>query len=235
MKMRILAVDTSQPRGSVALLREDGRIESVRLERSASHLVELSKTVSALLSPKRSPSLGVDRVAIVTGPGSFTGLRIGMAYVKGLYAAGGIDLVTMTSLELLARQASPAGLPLASMIDARKDEVYAAFYTPGGLATSIAPRAVSPGEFLAALPLSPAVFIGSGAVRYRSDVERVFGRHARFPGENEHDPDTNLLCRLAEDLAPLAPEEVVALEPYYIRPSDVKLKPLRSVRAYDRS
>jgi len=225
MKMRILAVDTSQPRGSVALLREDGRIESVRLERSASHLVELSKTVSALLSPTRSPSLGVDRVAIVTGPGSFTGLRIGMAYVKGLYAAGGIDLVTMTSLELLARQASSAGLPLASM----------AFYTPGGLATSIAPRAVSPGEFLAALPLSPAVFIGSGAVRYRSDVERVFGRHARFPGENEHDPDTNLLCRLAEDLAPLAPEEVVALEPYYIRPSDVKLKPLRSVRAYDRS
>ena len=233
--MRILAVDTSQPQGSVALLREDGRIESVRLERSASHLVELSRIVSALLSPKRPPALEIDRVAIVTGPGSFTGLRIGMAYAKGLYAVGGIDLVSMTSLELLARQASPAGLPVAPMIDARRDEVYAAFYAPGGLATSIEPRAVSPGEFLAALPFSPSVFIGSGAVRYRSEVERVFGRDARFAGEDEQDPDTSLLCRLAEDLASLTPEEVVALEPYYIRPSDVKLKPLRSVRAYDRS
>jgi len=233
--MRILAVDTSQPQGSVALLREDGRIESVRLERSASHLVDLSRIVSELLSPRRPPAPGVDRVAIVTGPGSFTGLRIGMAYAKGLYAAGGIDLVTMTSLELLARQASPADLPIAPMIDARKDEVYAAFYTPGGLATSIAPRAVSPAEFLAALPLSPAVFIGSGAVKYRSDVERILGRNARFPGEDEHAPGTSLLCRVAQDLTPLAPDEVVALEPYYIRPSDVKLKPLRSVRAYDRS
>jgi hypothetical protein len=70
-------------------------------------------------------------------------------------------------------------------------------------------------------------------VRFRDPVERVFGKLARFAVEN--DPDTRLLCRLAGHLAPLGTADVVALEPFYVRPSDVKLKPLKGVRAYDRS
>lgn len=227
--MRVLAVDTSQPRGAVALLREDGRIDSIRLERSAFHLVDLSRSVAALLDPERRRGSPLDRVAIVTGPGSFTGLRIGMAFVKGLYAALGCELVTMTSLELLSRQALAAGLPVAAMIDARKDEVYAAYYEADGRET-ISPRAVAPAGFLAALPAGGAVFIGSGALRYRDLVTGVFGPRATIPEEDDHAPDVALFCRAAGDLTPLSRDEVVALEPYYIRPSDIKLKPLRSVR-----
>jgi tRNA threonylcarbamoyladenosine biosynthesis protein TsaB len=235
MRVRILAVDTSSPQGSVSLLEESGRIQKVRFERSDSHLVELSKIVSALLSRRDSLEVRVDRVAVVTGPGSFTGLRVGMAFVKGLYAAGGVELVTMGSLDLLAHQASPAGLPIAAMIDARRDEVYAAFYPPAGPVAAIAPRAFAPGDFLAALPSGPAVFIGSGAVRYRTEIERAVGAHAQFAPEEGHALDTSLLCRLAAGLMPLDASEVDALEPFYIRPSDVKLGPLRSVRAYDRT
>jgi len=227
--MRILAVDTSHPLGAVALLREDGRIDSIRLERAAFHLVDLSRAVSALLSAERQREPLVDRVAIVTGPGSFTGLRIGMAFVKGLYAALGCDLVGMTSLELLSRQAGGVGLPVAAMIDARKDEVYAAYFTPDGR-EAIAPRAVAPAAFLAGLPAGPAVFIGSGALRYRDLVTGVFGPRASLPEEGGHAPDARLLCRLAKDLPALAAGEVVALEPYYLRPSDIKLKPLKGVR-----
>jgi tRNA A37 threonylcarbamoyladenosine modification protein TsaB len=115
------------------------------------------------------------------------------------------------------------------MIDARKDEVYAAYYGEDGR-EEIAPRAVAPAGFLAGLPARDTVFIGSGALRYRDLVAGVFGRRATIPGETDHAPDVELLCRAAEDLTPLTRDEVVALEPCYIRPSDIKLKPLRSVR-----
>ena len=227
--MRVLAVDTSHPRGTVAFLRENGRVDGIRLERSAFHLVDLSRAVSELLVPERPRGSLIDRAAIVIGPGSFTGLRIGMAFVKGLHAGLGCDLVTMTSLELLSRQALSGGLPVAAMIDARKDEVYAAYYARDG-SEMIAPRAETPAAFLAGLPRTPAAFIGSGALRYRDLVTGVFGPDARIPAEDDHAPDAGLLARLAAGLPPLAPEEVVLLEPLYIRPSDIKLKPLRSVR-----
>jgi tRNA threonylcarbamoyladenosine biosynthesis protein TsaB len=232
--MRILAVDTSHPQGTVALLRADSRIETVRLEKPASHLVDLAKAVAALVPCEAPGGPALDRLAIVTGPGSFTGLRIGMAFIKGLYAALGCSVVTMTSLELLYRQTGPADVPVAVMIDARKDEVYAVFYPPDQSGKPSVPRAVGPAEFLTGLPVSPTVFIGSGALRYRDLITSVFGTRARFPEDAAHVPDAGVLCRLAASLPALPPEDVVSLEPCYIRPSDVKLKPLGSVRSYDR-
>jgi len=223
----------------VAVCVDGGASEVRRLEQPSSHLVDLGRAVSAALSAADVRVDEIDRVAIVTGPGSFTGLRVGMAYVKGLYAARGLEVVAMTSLELLAHQAAEEGFPVSPMIDARKNEVYAALYetavrhTPGvpsSLTEKIAPRVVPPETHIASLSQRPTVFVGTGAVRYRAQIEKVFGALARFAGESESDPDTRLLCRLAGDLVPLGPEDVVALEPLYVRPSDVKLKPLKDVR-----
>ncbi len=173
--MRVLAVDTSH-RGERRAPRR-GRPDRFHPART---LVRPISSISRDRSPRSSirnggAGLALDRVAIVTGPGSFTGLRIGMAFVKGLYAALGCDLVTMTSLELLSRQALAAGLPVAAMIDARKDEVYAALLRQPDGRETISPRAVAPAAFLAALPAGGAVFIGSGALRYRDLVTGVFG------------------------------------------------------------
>ncbi len=260
--MRILAIDTSYPEGSAALATGEGVCSSVRLGAS-SHLVSLAKAVSSLLDRAGLAATDIDRVAVVLGPGSFTGLRVGMAFVKGLYAATAPEVVVMSSLELLARQALADDLPVSPMIDARRNEVYAAYYrrlassedanVPGGapqrssralratptrenlsagLLEVVAPCVTPPDRYLASLPRDPAVFLGSGAVRYRADIEKALGSSAHISAE--HEPDTQLLCRLAEDLVPVRPEDVVTLEPTYIRPSDVELKPLRDVRAYDR-
>jgi len=252
--MRILAIDTSSQGGSVAVSADGGPAEIVRLHEPSSHLVDLGKAVCAALAAAGTAVEKLDRVAIVTGPGSFTGLRVGMAYVKGLYAARGLDVVAMTSLELLARQVAGGGLPVAPMIDARKNEVYAALYAasakqepshpaaealPGVVlqetvpVEKAAPCVVAPETFLSSLPRQETTFVGSGAVRYRDVVERAFGTRARFVSHNE--PDTQLFCRLAGILPPLDSEDVVALEPFYVRPSDVKLKPLKGVRVYDRN
>jgi tRNA threonylcarbamoyladenosine biosynthesis protein TsaB len=254
--MRILAIDTSSQGGSVAVCVDGSECAVIRLDTPSSHLVDLGKAVSAALIAASVGVDKIDRVAIVSGPGSFTGLRVGMAYVKGLYAARGLEVVAVTSLELLARQAAAEGLPVSPMIDARKNEVYAALYDAPAppsqirsaapspdqfaalapepvLVEKIAPCVVPPETHIASLPRRPTMFVGSGAVRYRGQIEKLFGMQACFAAEN--DPDTRLLCRLAGSLEPLGPEAVVTLEPLYVRPSDVKLKPLKGVRAYDRN
>lgn len=234
--MNVLAIDTSHPRGSAAV-SAGGRIGSIRLPSDSSHLVELGKALSTLLSAFGLGLGDVDRMAIVTGPGSFTGLRVGMAYVKGLYAARPREVVVMTSLELLARGAAEEGKAVAPVVDARKDEVYAALYRPdgtSGVSEIIAPRVVAPKALVESVPVAPTVFVGTGALRYRGIIESAFGPAASFAEEGRSEPDASLLCRLAEGLTPLAPAEVVVLEPFYVRPESATLQPLRGVSAYGR-
>jgi tRNA threonylcarbamoyladenosine biosynthesis protein TsaB len=243
--VKILAVDTSQPVGSVALSVDGEQVGAAELGRSESHLVELGRSIDGLLKRGGIAVSSIDRVAVVTGPGSFTGLRIGMAYVKGLHAALRMDIVGITSLELLARQAASLGQSVAPMIDARKDEVYASYYEPhnaalqdaqtfdSGFVEKIQPLALAPAVFLYGLKVRPTVFIGSGAVRYAGEIEKVFGGSAAGPEDGRHEPDTALLCRIAAELESLDPDAVEALEPFYVRPSDAKLKPLRGVHAHD--
>lgn len=246
--MKILAVDTSQPVGSVAFSCDGAHVGSVRLGSSDSHLVELGRSIDRLLKTEGIEITSIDRVAVVTGPGSFTGLRIGMAYVKGLHAALRMDLVGITSLELLARQAALPGKAVAPMIDARRDEVYVSYYKSGRgggedaddgacggtrLVEKIPARAVAPAEFLAGLANRPTVFVGSGAVRYAAEIKKVFGETAAGPKDGKHEPDTALLCRIAAEMDPLDRGAIEVLEPFYVRPSDAKLKPLRGLHAHD--
>ncbi len=235
--MNVLAIDTSHPRGS-ASISAGGRGGSLRLDSASSHLVELGRVLSTLLSTAGVGIGDIDRVAIVTGPGSFTGLRVGMAYMKGLFAARSFEVVVMTSLELLARQAAEEGSAVSPMIDARKNEVYAALYVaarPSDLVEKIGPCVVSPERHVESIVRSPTVFVGSGALRYRAQIENAFGSYARFAAEDRVYPDTSLLCRLAQRLTPIAPDQVVTLEPFYVRPEGATLKPLKGVSAYDRS
>jgi tRNA A37 threonylcarbamoyladenosine modification protein TsaB len=138
------------------------------------------------------------------------------------------------------------------MIDARKNEVYAALYLPSppgggiggpgsgsdhrrGLVEKLAPCVVSPQRLIESIERSKTLFIGSGALRYRVQVEREFGAAALFAEEGRDVPDTRFLCRLAERLTPIGAGEVVTLEPFYVRPDDATLKPLKGVCAYDRT
>lgn len=152
--MVVLAVDTSHPQGSVALA-VDGIVEAQSgFGTASSHLVELGACVDRLLRERKLTIADVSRVALVEGPGSFTGLRVGMAYVKGIAAALDVEVVTVGTLELLAmpllRPDDAAGVEAAvetpatkldrwvermrvcPMVDARKGEVYAAVYEWGG-------------------------------------------------------------------------------------------------------
>ena len=265
--MWVLSIDTSQPQGSAAVSSTDGAEKHAYFGTGSSHLVDLGATVDTLLRECCLDIARVDRVALVSGPGSFTGLRIGLSFVKGLFAARAIEVVTMTSLELLALGAAtgndrgwqqtgtrsrgatagtadcsltgPARAPICPMIDARKDEVYAALYVTEGcydlkgrevprVRAEVEPLAVSPLEFLTSLEICPTLFVGSGARRYGDMVRERFGDQAALGDEDR--PSTVLLGRVAPALECVPANQIPGLEPFYIRPSGAILSPLRKIQ-----
>jgi tRNA threonylcarbamoyladenosine biosynthesis protein TsaB len=236
--MVTLAIDTSHAVGSTALARDGGVLGEKRFDQPSSHLVELSRSVEALLADHALTPRDIDRVAVVLGPGSFTGVRIGLAFAKGL-AAAGTEVVGMSSLELLARPFFDEGrVRVCAMIDAKREEVFAAVFEPaaalhaGGksiVRESVAARAESPTAFLDALDAAPDVFAGTGAIHHRNLIA------ARFPqtevaGEARALPSIAYLATLAHLLAPYGRDTISTLEPIYVRPSGAERMRLRSHR-----
>jgi len=233
--MNVLAIDTSHPTGSVAL-SVDGRSKGiVRFGDGSSHLAEIGAGVDRLLAGARVGIRDVHRLALVRGPGSFTGLRIGMAFAKGLYAGLDVDMVTVSTLELLALPHLDAHKSVCPMVDARKGEIYAALFDQSNqdgagfpLTPQVEPCAREPKQFVEHVCRFAPLYVGSGALQYRLLVEEADGA-ARIGDEDSAVPSAALLGEKASAMKPLSREAVAALEPYYIRPSDAIFKPLKAI------
>ena len=165
---RILILETSTPQCSVALA-EDGKAVAWKEERAEEgylHAERLMPLVDAAMAEAGWVPSELDAVAVSGGPGSFTGLRIGVATAKGLCHALNVPLLALDTLELLAvqgRHLDPKPQARVGMIDARRMEVYAATYADDGTCT----RPVEPVEVDVRPEFfeGPAQFIGDGAVK----------------------------------------------------------------------
>jgi tRNA threonylcarbamoyladenosine biosynthesis protein TsaB len=158
----------------------------------------------------------VDRIAVGVGPGTFTGLRIGVATARALAQASGAQVVGVSTLQALAAAArAPAGRPVLACVDARRGELFAGAWVDGRqvLDTQAVPPDALP-ELLAALGEVPLA-IGDGAVRYRE----AFTDRARIPADDDprHHVDGLDLCRLARYAAAAERDAVV---PDYVRAPD---------------
>src|SRR5437773_694076 len=129
--MRVLALDTTTPAGSVALVEERGVIAERRGEPSRTHAERLPAAIVTLLDECGVAMRAIDLFAVASGPGSFTGLRIGIATIQGLAFVTGRRIVGVSALEALAQIASgPLGADdvVAAWIDAHRREVSSALY-----------------------------------------------------------------------------------------------------------
>ena len=236
--MVTLAVDTSHAVGSAALAVDGAVVGVGRFEEPSSHLVALGRTVESLLSAGGRSARDVDRIAVVIGPGSFTGLRIGLAFAKGLHAALAVEMVVIDSLRLLALPHLADAPTVCAMIDARRGEVYAAAYAPasaagndteaGAVRDVLAPRAQAPDVLLDALTTVPALFVGTGALAHAELIRARFPG-ARLAGDADAYPSTAHLAAIAHRMHPLDPASIRTLEPLYLRPSGaerMRLRPL---------
>jgi len=205
----------------------DGRLRvELNLDIGETHSRHLLPVLDRALEISRLQLADMDGFAVTQGPGSFTGLRIGMGTVKGLATAAKKPVVAVSSLEALARQVSDSPFAVCSLIDARKNEVYHACYPlcGGRRQWRVKPRVSSMDEVLADLDM-PVLFVGNGAVLYRERIRERLGDLARFADPALHMIRAAVVARMAE--ARFAAGDIDSLEtltPLYVRRPDAEMK-----------
>jgi len=221
----ILALDTASPTGSVALYAQGQLQGEVLLHLKTNHAERLLGAIDQLLHGVGASLDEVDALAVVRGPGSFTGLRVGMATAKGLALSLGCPLVGISTLEALAHNLPFAGLQVCTLLDARKNEVYAGlFHFESGRMQRVGEEQVVAPEKLLATLTAETLFVGDGAERYRSLIVRQMGGRAHFAPAPLNQPRAAMVAWLADSvLEGGLPVAADALSPVYIRPSEAEL------------
>jgi len=181
----ILAVDTTTPGGSVALLEDESLLGEANVESPATHSARLFRSIDFLLGALAKDIKDVEAFAVAAGPGSFTGIRIGVGAVKSLAFASGKPVAPVSTLLALASKIATEGAPLVCpLLDAKKEEIYAGLFEAGerGLIEIIPQGAYDPEAFFARLPAQGVIaFAGSGLALYKAKLMPHVGDRARFP------------------------------------------------------
>lgn len=180
--VRILGIETSSPRGSVALLDGEQTVCCFEHERENAHGESMLPLVERALSSAGWLRGQLERVAVGIGPGSFTGLRVGIALALGLGEGLGIPVVGVPSLKAmaLAVPARQAGARCV-LVDARKGELFMAAYDATG--TELLPvRLVAPADVAAlARHLPSPIFVGNGAALDAARPDVLRGAETDYP------------------------------------------------------
>lgn len=178
--MKILATDTSTDILTVAVCDEEAVLAEIAVHAPRTHSERLLVTAHNLLAEAGLSLADLDALAVGVGPGSFTGLRIGISAWKGLALGAGLPLVGVPTLDALARLHDQAERPVCPVLDARMGEVFYGIHDPGaqGMTRRVGP-AVGPVSELITRIEGPVLLAGDGAVRYR-DVLATGLPEARF-------------------------------------------------------
>jgi tRNA threonylcarbamoyladenosine biosynthesis protein TsaB len=225
--MRILAVDTTTPSGSVALLEDTRLLGEIAVESAATHSSRLLSAIRFLLEAHHFDVRDLDGFAVAPGPGSFTGIRIGLSTVKSFAFASGKPVALVSSLEALASKFLDSRARLiAPMLDAKKGEIYTVLYEirNNRLREIIPQGAYSPDRFFSLFPMNRIVlFIGSGLALCRAKILDRFKDKARFSTRSPF--IAYEVGRLGQEL--LRAKKGVpstAVEPLYLRKSQAEEK-----------
>ena len=217
--MRVLAVETSTLAGGVAVLDDDRLLGEYLLDVRVTHSERLMVAVDRVLTDARISVADLDGIAVAIGPGSFTGLRIGLGTVKGLAFGRSMPIAGVPTLDAMAAGAPFAELPVVPVVEARRNEVYASRYRWDGarMQREWDYLAVTPAELAARLD-EPVILVGDGAMSIASPFGRLMPVGRRLPSPA-------VVGQLG--LERLARGETTALAdlvPFYLRPSEAELR-----------
>ena len=223
--MLVLALDTTTKGGSCALARLDVVLHERPGDPGQPHDRRLPHDLIALLEDADVAIDEVDAYAVATGPGSFTGLRIGIATMQGLAFAADKPLLGVSAFDALARQAGARGR-VATWIEAWRGDVYAALYEEG---REVEPPSVqSPAALLPRLRGMPTMFTGDAADLHRAVILDALGADARI-ADPASPPLAGLIAVMAGDLARAGHRPPPhAVRPVYVRRPDPE--PARDAR-----
>jgi tRNA threonylcarbamoyladenosine biosynthesis protein TsaB len=214
-----MSLETSTLAGGVALLEDERVIGEYLLDIRVTHSERLMPAIDRLLGDAGWRPASLDGLAVAVGPGSFTGLRIGLSAVKGLAWSLGVPVAAVPTLDALAAALPFAALPVCPVLDARRQEVYCSLYRwdGGTMRREWDYLALTP-DALAERLSEPTVLLGDGAAGIAS-------RHARLAPPHRRLPSAAAVGVLG--LGYFRAGEVVSardLSPFYLRPSEAELR-----------
>ena len=232
MAIKVLAVDTATRSCSVALCRESELVAELYANTGETHSRHVLRMIDTVIQLSGVGQAEIDAYAVTNGPGSFTGLRIGLSVVKAMALVHQKPVLGISTLDVLARQCPYENGPIFAMIDARRSEVYFAGYEEQNsrLVRTVGPSVAAVENVLDDIT-GAAAFIGSGAMLYQTQITAKLGKTAFFPPIEQHRiRAANVAMMGAKQLHEetiFQPQNVV---PRYIRPSDAELNKKKSLK-----
>jgi len=225
--MLTLAFETATETGSVCLYSDEkGLLAEVSIGPLKRHSQSLMLAVNFILTQAEMSVNDIDFFSISIGPGSFTGLRVGISTAKGLAFATCKPIAEVPTLEAMALSRVPEKRLICSMLDARKKEVYSAVFRWGSEGLKrILPETVCSVEDILKEIKKECVFLGSGAVMYKDRIISYMNNKASFVLQPMHIPLARCvgllgILKAKQGLLKKASE----VKPFYIRPSEAELK-----------
>jgi tRNA threonylcarbamoyladenosine biosynthesis protein TsaB len=222
----LLAIETSTKQLGVAVADGERVLASYEVLADYPHAVELPGAVTRVLEGARTTLAKLDGIVIDIGPGSFTGLRIGLAFVKALAFGSKRPVVAVSSLDVLAAQVPFAPGLVCPLLDARQNNVYAALYQmDAGAPVKRSDYFLGPLADWLPKVTSAALFLGDGCALYHDRLVSELGDKARFAPQDAWLPRVATLCRLgAARLAKGQFDGPAALVPLYLYPLDCSVR-----------
>jgi tRNA threonylcarbamoyladenosine biosynthesis protein TsaB len=225
--MKLLAIETSTKSLSLALADGQSILSEYKGGAALRHSQDLVPNLEALLQKAEMTLDAIDCFAISAGPGSFTGLRVGIAMAKGLNFATRIPIVAVPTLDAIASNLGDSGNGICVVVDARKKNLYASLYKAdkGGIIRVSGYELVAAEELKERLKAQEkTLFTGDGIAPYREIIKEQF-KGARFADERHWYPDVKVIARLgAEKFKNREFSDPDALVPMYIYSRECNVK-----------
>lgn len=224
--MKVLALETATKAGSIAIADEEAFIGEVKLDVSKAHAERVMDYIAWLLKSANVSINEIDAFAVSIGPGSFTGLRIGLSTIKGLAFSKKKPIVPVSTLDAMARRLPFSAYNICPMLDARKDEVYTALYKwENNTCMKIIPEtAIEPVEFIKTIK-GPTIFMGDGAIKYKDIISEILKADAFFPSSSFMSPSASSVAEIAlEKLSAGIETDPISLTPFYIRKAEAEIR-----------
>jgi tRNA threonylcarbamoyladenosine biosynthesis protein TsaB len=224
--VKLLAIETSTMLGGAAILSDDMLIAESRINVKVTHSERIMTEMNRMLESSGLEIGDIDVFAIAIGPGSFTGLRVGLSTIKGLVYATGKRLVAVPTLEALAWNLPFSRHPVCPLLDARRKEVYAGIFkwADNSFARIMEEQAVRLDDLLLKIK-EPTIFTGEGSALYRDGIINAIGDRALFAQPQIMAPSPSSVAYLGMRKAQRGEfDNPVSLVPLYLRRSEAEIK-----------
>ena len=213
--MLVLAIDTSTNVGTAGLYSsETGLVGEITINIKRTHSENIMTAIDSLLKLTEKNIQDIDKIAVSIGPGSFTGIRIGVAAAKGLAYSMGKPIAAVNELDATAFGAAETDCEIIPIIDARKERGYYCCYKyeNGKIIRTEEYGVGEIREYLENKKDKKVLFLGDGAIKYSALIKEIMGDNAKFAMKSLSLPRAAVIAEMAVDTE----DNLYTLEPFYL-------------------